>query len=538
MPDDARRAAPHLRVWGRPRRAGPVRAGRAAGLATLGGVPTLYDVLQRARYLGPEDVEWLHLLVGDWQLVSDLGFSDLVLWVRVDDAESIDQSWVVATHVRPNTGPLVFFDDIVGSTAGPDRRILLETCVSQQQIIKDQDSHWHSEVSVRQEAIPVVRAGRVIAVLTRHSSTTSHRLPSRLELTYLDLADQLTKMIAVGRFPTVGAPTGQRRGAPRVGDGVVCLDLDGVVTYASPNAISALHRLGHPGDVVDEPLSRIVTDLLEDHTAVDESLVLVVTGRAPWRSEVDARGTSLSLRAIPLSEGADRIGALILLRDVTELRRRERELLTKDATIREIHHRVKNNLQTVAALLRLQSRRVTDEQAKAALQEAGRRVATIALVHETLSQTLDEDVDFDEVLTRTLNAVVEVATDGPEVQWELTGEFGRVGAEDATSLAMVLAELVQNAAEHGLAQTSGHIVIDAQRDHKRRLTVTVTDDGAGLPEGFRPGGSGLGTQIVQALVEDLRGKIAWSAAQPRGTQVRFTARLRPSRRAGRDSDDV
>ncbi|MDO5710790.1 MAG: histidine kinase N-terminal domain-containing protein [Micrococcales bacterium] len=500
-------------------------------------MPTLYDVLKRARYLGPEDIEWLHLLVGDWQLVSDLGFSDLVLWVRVDDVTAADRAWVVANHVRPNTGPLVFFDDIVGSSAGPDRRVLLETCVAQQRIVKDQDSHWNAEVSVRQEAIPVMRAGRVIAVLTRHTNTAFNRLPSRLELTYLDLAEQLAKMIATGGFPTIGAPTGQRRGAPRVGDGVLCLDVEGCVTYASPNAISALHRLGHPGDVVDEILSRIITDLLEDHTALDESLVLVVTGRAPWRSEVDARGTSLSLRAIPLTDGPDRVGALILLRDVSELRRRERELMTKDATIREIHHRVKNNLQTVAALLRLQSRRGTDEQAKAALQEAGRRVATIALVHETLSQTLDEDVDFDEVLTRTLTAVVEVATDGPAVQWELTGGFGRVGAEDATSLAMILAELVQNAAEHGLAQAGGRVVVDAQRDQERRLVVAVTDDGAGLPPGFRPGSSGVGTQSVQALVEDLRGSITWSDAKPRGTRVRFTARLRRSRSHHREDDE-
>ncbi len=498
-------------------------------------MPTLYDVLQRASHLGPEDVEWLHLLVGDWQLVSDLSFSDLVLWVRSDDAR-LGRQWVVATHVRPNTGPLVFFDDIVGSAADPDRHVLLQTCFVQARIIRDQDSHWNPETPIRQEAIPVVRAGRVLAVLTRHTNTATSRLPSRLELTYMEMAEQLMQMIATGAFPTVGAPTGQRRGAPRVGDGVVRLDVEGSVTYASPNAISALHRLGHPGDVLDEPFSKIVTDLLEDHTSVDESLALVVTGRAPWRSEVEARGTSLSLRAIPMIEAGQRVGALILVRDVSELRRRELELLTKDATIREIHHRVKNNLQTVAALLRLQSRRVTDVQAKAALHEAGRRVATIALVHETLSQTLDEDVDFDEVLTRILTAVVEVATDGPEVEWELTGEFGRVGAEDATSLAMILTELVQNAAEHGLAETGGRIVVDARRCEKRRLRVTVTDDGAGLPGGFRPGGSGLGTQIVQALVEDLRGSITWTDAEPSGTRVRFVARLRRSRRSRPETD--
>ena len=80
----------------------------------------------------------------------------------------------------------------------------------------------------------------------------------------------------------------------------------------------------------------------------------------------------------------------MLLRDVTDLRSRDRELVTKDATIREIHHRVKNNLQTVAALLRLQARRMTVPEARAALEEAVRRVGSIALVHETLSQSLDE----------------------------------------------------------------------------------------------------------------------------------------------------
>ena len=108
-------------------------------------------------------------------------------------------------------------------------------------------------------------------------------------------------------------------------------------------------------------------------------------GRAPRDTEVeDARRDGDQLRSIPLRPRATHIGALVLLRDVTELRRRERELITKDATIREIHHRVKNNLQTVAALLRLQARRMDSARAGSALEEAVRRVGSIAIVHETL----------------------------------------------------------------------------------------------------------------------------------------------------------
>ena len=118
-----------------------------------------------------------------------------------------------------------------------------------------------------------------------------------------------------------------------------------------------------------------------------------------------------------VEEDACRVGPLAQVdvdvqhpRCVTDLRRRDRELVTKDATIREIHHRVKNNLQTVAALLRLQARRMDSPDAKSALEEAVRRVGSIALVHETLSQTVEENVDFDEVADRLGTMVTDVGS--------------------------------------------------------------------------------------------------------------------------------
>ena len=494
-------------------------------------MPTLTDVLRERTTLAPEQAEWLHLLVGDWQLLSDLSFADLVLWVPSDP-----DGWLAVAHVRPTTGRMVFFDDLVGRRIGPGRRPLLDQAFVGARIVRAPEPEFRDDMPIREEAIPVVRGGRPLAVLTRHTNLATLRTPSRLELTYVATADALARMIAAGDFPTAGAPTGQRRGAPRVGDGVIRLSADGTVTYASPNAVSAIHRLGHVGDVVGGSLAQIVTDVLRDESPVDESLALVVTGRAPWRTDVASRGASVSMRAIPLIEGGRRTGAILLLRDVSELRRRERDLLTKDATIREIHHRVKNNLQTVAALLRMQSRRLPDNEARAALDEAVRRVGTIAIVHETLSQGFDETVDFDEVIARELAAVVEVATREVPVRTSRRGTFGRLRAEDATSLAMIISELVHNAVEHGLATGGGTVEIEAERrveDDEPLLEVCVADDGRGLPEGFNPGRSGLGTQIVTSLVQDLRGRITWERAEPRGTVVRFVARLRPIADEGR-----
>src|SRR5699024_9444690 len=207
-------------------------------------------------------------------------------------------------------------------------------------------------------------------------------------------------------------------------------------------------------------LAEVTTPLVEQSREVDESLPLVVMGRAAWRTELEARGVALSLRAVPVTEHGDRVGAVLLARDVSELRRRERELMTKDATIREIHHRVKNNLQTVAALLRLQSRRTSSQEARTALDEAMRRVATIATVHEALSQTIDETVDFDNVFGRTLRLAADVATaNNMHVDYVREGKFGVIQATQATALAVVLTELVTNAVEHGLATTGGTVTI-------------------------------------------------------------------------------
>lgn len=499
-------------------------------------MPTLRDALGQAS-LPPADAEWLHRLVSDWQMVADLSFSDLTLWVP-SAARAGD--WVLVAHARPTTGPNFYHDDVVGLAPAASRRALLETVRETTRPVDPPQAD-----SVREQFVPVVRAGRTVAVLVRHTDLHSMRQQGGLEVNYLQLAQMLLRMVGQGSFPSELAPTGVGRGTPRVGDGVLRLDAEGHIEYASPNAISALRRLGYTAQVAGTDLSEIVTSRLPTGVTLDETMPLVLTGRAPWGTEIETTRINLTMRAVPLLDHGTRYGAMILLRDVSELRRRERELLTKDATIREIHHRVKNNLQTVSALLRLQSRRLADPGAQAALREAGRRVSTVAMVHDILSRGFDETVLFDEIAVRIARATVEVASQGSaRVVSEHRGTFGRIRAEDATPLAMILAELVHNAVEHAFdtgtptedGTPAGVVVVEARRGEEtpggvvespggEQLTVTVGDDGRGLPEGHRPG-TGLGSQIVQALIRDLRGEIAWEEREPHGTVVRFTVRLR------------
>jgi two-component system, sensor histidine kinase PdtaS len=473
------------------------------------------DIVHFHTDLSEADLEWLHALVADWQLLSDLSFADLVLWVPDRDGAKF---WSAA-QMRPTTGPTAYVEDLVGTSIARGRRPLVDAAFEGGQIRRDGDPEWWDDVPVRVEAIPVRRADQVIGVISRNTNLVAVRTPSRLELAYLECAGKLARLIAEGRFPQPGTDMG-RRGAPRVGDGLIRLDRSGVVTYASPNAMSVYRRLGLSADLVGERLGEVTSSIAPRTGAVDESLDMVVGGREHRRTEIEGNGTSIALRSIPLNPGGDHEGAIVLCRDVTEVRRRERELVTKDATIREIHHRVKNNLQTVAALLRLQARRIDGDQGRAELEEAVRRVGTIAVVHETLAQTVDDTMDFDAVADRLLAMVGEVASAEADVEVKRIGSFGVLDAAVATPLAMALTEVLQNAVEHGLAGRRGRLDLSVDR-LAGRLRVVVDDDGHGLPAGFDPESSGrLGLQIVRTLVVgELDGLLDISTREGGGTRA-------------------
>ncbi|GAC1440151.1 MAG: PAS domain-containing sensor histidine kinase [Mycobacteriales bacterium] len=474
---------------------------------------TLAELVRAQSGLGNDDVDWLIRLVGEWQLVADLSFADLVLWVRTADG-----GWLAVAHMRPTTGPTAYPTDVVGTVLAPELSHRVARAWRERRIVRDGEPEWRSRMPVRQEAVPVLRAGKAIAVLSRDTNMSSARMPSQLELSYLTSAGELLQMVSEGTFPFPG-PDRQPEHAPRVGDGYLRLDRTGHVVYASPNALSAYRRLGVSADLIGVHLGRTIARLAGG-TGLDEprgsaALAAVLRFQEPRESEVEAQGATVLLRALPLVPGGQPRGALVLIRDVSELRRRDRQILGKDATIREIHHRVKNNLQTVAALLRLQARRLDNPQARAALEESVRRVASIAMVHETLSLTLDETVGFDGIADQVLAMCAEVAVAESEVAVVRRGDFGVLAAEVATPLAMVLTELVQNAVEHAAAS---RVTVEVERTESS-LSLAVRDNGHGLPEGFALATSTrLGLRIVRTLVEgELRGALTLEPGGDGGT---------------------
>lgn len=314
-----------------------------------------------------------------------------------------------------------------------------------------------------------------------------------------------------------------------MGDGTIVLDRVGRIEFTSPNGVSALHRVGIHASLEGRQLAEL--GLGDDIARTAWSFAIPVT------EEVE-RGTGITVvvRCIPLIERGEVSGALVLLRDISELRRRDRLLLSKEATIREIHHRVKNNLQTISSLLRLQSRRLSSPEARAAVDESVQRIQSIALVHDILSREAGEAVPFVDILRPLLRMVEEgLLPSDNRVHFRLVGDAGELPATAATPLAMVLTELLQNVVEHAYPPTdtpvSGEVVLALAYDD-RELTVTVTDDGAGLPPGFSMDRStGLGLSIVRTLVEtELDGTISMhkSAGSTSGTVVELHVPVGPT----------
>jgi two-component sensor histidine kinase len=446
-----------------------------------------------------DEIQLAHLqrLLGTWGILADLSFSDLVLMAPVAEADRHGETeLVVLGQMRPSNSATVVQHDLVGQTANvTDYPLAIQTYQSGEmtrgEILLDA-----GEGPVRLHCIPVRCEGTTVAVLARLSAGAGRR-PGHLERTYRDVFNRVAVMLSESSFPFPNEEVATEE-APRVGDGVVLVDEEGRVRYASPNATNALHRMGMYSQIE----GRRLTDLGIEESAIEWALASAL----PVVEEVERRpDVTVLLHCIPLIEHEMVTGCLVLLRDVTDVRRLDRLLLSKDAAIREVHHRVKNNLQTISALLRLQARRLPPGGGRVALFEAERRVRSIAIVHEILSREPSDQVPFDEIVTSLIRMAKDSVVTSRELVFEVTGALGEVPADVATPLAVVLAELVQNAIEHAFVEPDddegrndsaegevgpGHIRVHLVNDGTT-LRLEVMDDN---------GSQSLGLSIVRDLV--------------------------------------
>jgi two-component system, sensor histidine kinase PdtaS len=452
---------------------------------------------------GLTEAQRAHLanIAANLQLVADLGYGDVALAVPQDG------SLRVVADARPMTAVAAVATPRIGRVLSAHDEPEAYRALQKGATVAGERRRTTRGITYVTSAYPV--GDPVVGVLLRDLTHQVAEAPGEMERQFIALAEDL--LVVLGRGPLRAVGTGEPFATTRrAGDGVMRVDPDGTVAYASPNAVNIMRLAGVEGTLRGTQAAKMPGGAI--------AVMPVLRSAGAMAADVAIAGRTLLFRTISIDRGA-----AVFVEDITEARQREAELKVKEATIREVHHRVKNNLQTISALLRIQERRADSPEASRALAEAVERVSSMAVVHEMLSASTDEMVDFAEAARTVVDMVRQgLAGPGSGVVVTVEGVTGEVPASTATSLALVTAELVHNAIEHGIAPRGEGSVAVTMRRVPGELRLTVHDDGVGLPSGFDPATSTtLGLEIVRTIVEqDLRGTLAFRGA--RGTTVAVT----------------
>ncbi len=447
----------------------------------------------------------LENVAANLQLVADLAYADMALATPLADG-----SLVIVADAHPATAVAPIATSRVGMALQPDEEPEAYAALQGGSSVPSGEFRVIRGIAFDAKAFSVGDAPASYGVIIQYRALQVTASPGTMEMVFMEAAADIIDALRSG--PLLDARTSQPFSTVRrAGDGVMRVDESGRISYASPNAVNILRLAGVTGSIVGRKSSALpgggygVAPVLGATTAI--------------AVEVQVAERVLAYRAIGLGTGA-----VVLFEDRTEACRREAEIEVKQTTIREVHHRVKNNLQTIASLLRIQARRTHSEETRDALFEAVERVSSMAVVHDMLATSDEERIDFADAATKVVELVHRglVGADS-HVKVIVQGSTGMVEAPAATSLALALAELVHNAIEHGLGEGCEGTVEVRMRRLAGELVFTVRDDGRGLPVGFDlASSSNLGLAIVRTVVEDdLRGTLGFSGVNGTTVTVRI-----------------
>ncbi|MBI2954103.1 MAG: histidine kinase N-terminal domain-containing protein [Chloroflexi bacterium] len=438
-------------------------------------------------------------------LLADLARADVVLFCASQSADAVD----VFADAKPRSVSAVCAESLSGKkvTKEEDPELYQALCDGKARRVVRHESSGATP-SVR-EMNPISNNGRVIGVLCLEAGFMDRAQRSKRDPVFRSAIAQLRRMILDGEL----------EGAKNIGplgphDGPLVVDTDGRIVYTSAIADSLYRSVGCDRGLLDNKITELGTDetafswALEtgvcaerlvsegDLVLVKKAIPLIAAQRDSWWGKLLRRPREID-------------GVLLVVHDITEERRREQELRLEATMIQEVHHRVKNNLQTIAALLRLQARRTSSQEVADMLRQSINRILSVATVHEFLSLDEASVINIKEVCQRIVDEVTQAVLD-PEkrIRFVLDGDNIHLPAQQATSCALIVNELLQNAVEHGFGNRRSGIVAINLVDHGSTFTLEIADDGQGLPPGFNVAKTtNLGLQIVRTLVaEDLKGE--------------------------------
>ena len=362
------------------------------------------------------------------------------------------------------------------------------------------------EVRVKQNVTAIRnKENQIIGVLIMERDfTKDHNTSSKVDMLVTATEQLTTELISAGA---------QNNLAAYVNDAIVLFSKEGHAIYANPVAKNLYQSLGYQDNIIGMDFENLALG--------SSTFERIRNSEYMEDQEISISGFDLNIQYSSMDHNQEQKGIVMLVKDITYLKTKEKEIILKSVALREIHHRVKNNLQTVASLLRLQSRRVRSKKVKKMFRETINRILSIALTHEILAQSGVDEVDIKEIITRIVKNTVFYGTSTELTIYKaIEGDSFTLSSDKATAVALVVNELLQNCIDHafvGRREGSIHVNIDRGTAYS---VITIKDDGNGFdPKKIKQ--ESLGINIVKSMVRDKLEGSLYIAPTNQGTVVTF-----------------
>ena len=440
--------------------------------------------------LSASEISYIRQIAGALPFLADTENADVFINCPCSDGNSI-----IVAHAWPSERPSLYQEKTIGLFSYPvtepavDRTLRLGIGTRYVSAVSQEG------LRVVQRAQPINLKGRTIGVLTYEFKPGDDRTLLKKEKPQRGtetVPDNEPPALDLGWFLENALDSA-----------LLFIDVNGFVVYRNRRAAELYRSVGYVRDILGQSYRNV--DFFRSEEFVRDGM-----------QEIQVQDRYFRSRIVPVNR--DDIAFAVFLNDITSSKETAKELVLKSMAVQEMHHRIKNNLQTIVSLINLQIRRSSSKEVRENMQVVSERIRTIAMTHQLLSQNVsDARVSLKEVIANIANNVIRCETTVCQISLSQGGDDIEIDSDTATTIALVVNELIQNAIDHAFTdRTTGRVSIDVIRKSAAYCSVLVRDDGRGVRD---TDPQNLGSHIIRSLVRDkLRGSLVVEGSD-KGTTV-------------------
>lgn len=451
--------------------------------------------------LSQEDIEKIIQIANVLPLIANIVKADVFINCLVKNSGKA----IVVAEAKPVNHYSMYDNSVVGEFALRDNEPAVIRTLEVGIATRDLKAVTQEQKSVKQTVEPIKnKDGKTIGVLIIEKDITENIIKNRRLEILAETNEQLTNELREKSNDANNITY-------HIDDAFLIVDSSGAVIFRNPVADELYKKLGYKDSLIGMNFNNLSLD--------GNKFKDIIINKDCEVFEVNIGRFVLQIKYIV--QHGENLNLIMLIKDITDVKQKEKELILKSVAIKEIHHRVKNNLQTIASLLRLQSRRTESDEFKNVLSESMNRILSIAATHEILAQEGIDEVDIKDVILKIKDGLIKNNSfENTYIDINVKGNGFPINSDKSTAIGLIVNELLQNCLKHAFkGKENGSIEIQINKGNLYS-TVSIIDNGIGFDINSVESKS-LGLSIVKGLVKDkLNGNLSIHS-DCNGTKVLF-----------------